>query len=126
MISGEGGDVGKALTPAQADRAYDRIGRFQDWRAFYEGPAVHDLIAHLHLDAATGVFELGCGTGALAARLLGEHLPAEATYAGVDVSPHMVRLSRERLHRLGGSRASGACRRLPSRGFYGPCSSKGG
>ena len=48
------------------------------------------------------MYELGCGTGALAARLLGEHLPAEATYLGVDVSPHMVRLSRERLHRWAG------------------------
>ncbi len=90
--------MGKALTPMQAARAYDRIGRFQDWQAFYEGPAVYDLIVHLHLDAATGVFELGCGTGALAARLLAEQLPADATYLGVDVSPHMVRLSRERLH----------------------------
>ena len=86
----------------QAARVYDRIGRFQDWQAFYEGPAVGDLIAHLHLDAATGVFELGCGTGALAARLLAEHLPRQATYLGVDVSPHMVRLSRERLHRWAG------------------------
>lgn len=103
MIPGEGrGYMGRALTPAQAARVYDRIGRLQDWQAFYEGPAVRDLIAHLRLDAATGVFELGCGTGALAARLLGEHLPAEATYLGVDVSPHMVRLSRERLHRWAG------------------------
>jgi SAM-dependent methyltransferase len=94
--------MGKALSPAQAARVYDRIGRFQDWQAFYEGPAVSDLIAHAHLDAASGVFELGCGTGALAARLLAEQLPVEATYLGVDVSPHMVRLSRERLQRWAG------------------------
>ncbi|MCJ7796426.1 MAG: class I SAM-dependent methyltransferase [Thermoleophilia bacterium] len=31
---------------------YDRIGRFQDWQTFYEGPAVGDLIAHVHLDSA--------------------------------------------------------------------------
>lgn len=91
--------MGKALTPVEAARVYDRIGRFQDWQAFYEGPAVNDLIAHVHLDSARSLFELGCGTGALAARLLAEHLPARATYLGVDVSPHMVRLSRERLER---------------------------
>ena len=94
--------MGKALTPVQAARAYDRIGRFQDWQAFYEGPAVRDLIAHVHLASATGLFEFGCGTGALAARLLADHVPVEATYLGVDVSPHMVRLSRERLHRWAG------------------------
>ena len=94
--------MGKALTPVQAARVYDRIGRFQDWQAFYEGPAVGELIAHAHLDSVGGLFELGCGTGALAARLLAEQLPADATYLGVDVSPHMVRLSRERLHRWAG------------------------
>lgn len=91
--------MGKALSPMEAARVYDRIGRFQDWQSFYEGPAVDDLVAHLHLRAADAVFELGCGTGALVARLFAEHLPAKATYLGVDVSPHMVRLSRERLHR---------------------------
>ena len=90
------------LTPAQAARVYDHIGRFQDWQAFYEGAAVNDLIAHVHLGAAGRVFELGCGTGALAARLLAERLPLEATYLGVDVSTHMVRLSRERLYRWAG------------------------
>lgn len=94
--------MGRALTPAEAAWVYDRIGRFQDWQAFYEGPAVSDLVAHVHLESASGLFELGCGTGALAARLLAEHLPVEATYLGVDVSPHMVRLSRERLQRWAG------------------------
>ena len=94
--------MGRALTPAEAARVYDRIGRLQDWQAFYEGPAVTDLIAQARLGTATALFELGCGTGALAARLLAEHLPPEATYLGVDVSPHMVRLSRERLQRWAG------------------------
>ena len=94
--------MGRAPTPAQAARAYDRIGRFQDRQAFYEAATVNDLIAHVHLEAAGGLYELGCGTGALAARLLAERLPLETTYLGVDVSPHMVRLSRERPHRWAG------------------------
>jgi ubiquinone/menaquinone biosynthesis C-methylase UbiE len=43
------------------------------------------------------VFELGCGTGRVARALLAERLPSEAEYAGVDLSPEMVRLARERL-----------------------------
>jgi ubiquinone/menaquinone biosynthesis C-methylase UbiE len=43
------------------------------------------------------VFELGCGTGRLAARRLRERLPGESRYLGVDVSPLMVRLAGDRL-----------------------------
>ncbi|MEJ2087308.1 MAG: class I SAM-dependent methyltransferase, partial [Gammaproteobacteria bacterium] len=41
--------------------------------------------------------ELGCGTGRLAARLLGQYLPASASYVGVDISSTMVRLATERV-----------------------------
>jgi ubiquinone/menaquinone biosynthesis C-methylase UbiE len=43
------------------------------------------------------LFELGCGTGRYAARLLADTLPSDARYVGVDVSPKMVDLSRARL-----------------------------
>lgn len=80
-----------------ARRVYDRIGRFQDTQRFYEDPAVDRLVELGAFQAASRVVEIGCGTGRLAARLLASSLPASATYAGVDVSETMVRLTGERL-----------------------------
>jgi ubiquinone/menaquinone biosynthesis C-methylase UbiE len=88
-----------ALTPEQARRVYDRIARAQDWQGFYEDAATTELVAHAGFDTAHAVVELGCGTGRFAAALLGEHLPTDASYVGVDVSPRMVGLASERLGR---------------------------
>jgi ubiquinone/menaquinone biosynthesis C-methylase UbiE len=88
-----------ALTPEQARRVYDRIGRAQDWQRFYEDAATADLVAHAGFDSARAVVELGCGTGRFAAALLAAHLPADASYIGVDLSPRMVALASERLAR---------------------------
>ncbi|HZC52132.1 MAG TPA: class I SAM-dependent methyltransferase [Mycobacterium sp.] len=87
-----------ALTPPQAARVYDRIGRVQDWQAFYEDRAVADLLAHADLAHADSVLEFGCGTGRLGARML-ETLPPTASYLGVDVSARMVALTTARLRR---------------------------
>jgi ubiquinone/menaquinone biosynthesis C-methylase UbiE len=88
-----------ALTPEQARRVYDRIARAQDWQRFYEDAATSELVAHAGFDDAHAVVELGCGTGRFAAALLGGHLPPDASYAGVDLSPRMVALASERLAR---------------------------
>jgi SAM-dependent methyltransferase len=93
--------VGRPLTPEEAGQVYDRIGRFQDWQRFYEGPAVKSLIAHADFEHAHSVFELGCGTGAMAAALLQRHVPADAAYVGVDVSATMVEIASGRLARFG-------------------------
>lgn len=85
------------LDAARARRSYDRIGRFQDTQRFYEDPAIHRLIELAAFETSHAVFELGCGTGRLAANLLGSVLPADAGYLGVDVSPVMVRLASGRL-----------------------------
>lgn len=85
------------LAPQDARRVYDRIGRLQDTQAFYERPATTALIGAGEFGTARHVFELGCGTGALAAGLLADELPAQATYLGVDVSPRMVSLASRRL-----------------------------
>jgi ubiquinone/menaquinone biosynthesis C-methylase UbiE len=85
------------LSHQQARRVYDRIGALQDSQGFYEEPATRLLIRHGAFPSATAVFELGCGTGRFARRLLSEHLPADATYRAVDVSPKMVRLAEKRL-----------------------------
>lgn len=85
------------LSHAEAKRFYDRLGSRQDWQAFYEDPAVDEMIAHAHFDGARAVCEFGCGTGRLAARLLADVLPADASYLGLDISDEMVRLATDRL-----------------------------
>ena len=92
---------GRTLTPQEAGRVYDRIGRFQDWQRFYEGPATRDLETHAGFESAHSVFELGSGTGAYAERLLDGSLPPDAVYRGVDVSSRMIDLASERLARFG-------------------------
>ncbi|MDQ4070028.1 MAG: class I SAM-dependent methyltransferase, partial [Actinomycetota bacterium] len=86
-----------ALSPDQARRVYDRIGRLQDRQSFYEDPAIDDLVAASAFEEAASVVEVGCGTGRLAARLLGHHLPPDARYTAFDVSPTMTGLARDRL-----------------------------
>jgi len=90
------------LTHEQARRVYDKIGKLQDTQAFYEDRATDVLIAHARFGDARRVFELGCGTGRFAAKLLSSHLPADAVYRGIDVSPTMVELARERLAAFAG------------------------
>jgi ubiquinone/menaquinone biosynthesis C-methylase UbiE len=87
----------ETLTHEQARRVYDKIGKLQDTQAFYEDRANAVLIAHARFEEAHRVFELGCGTGRFAAKLLSSHLPADAVYRGIDVSSTMIALARERL-----------------------------
>lgn len=89
---------GRYLTPQEAGRVYDRIGRFQDWQAFYEGPALRELLRSGVFSSAKSVFEFGCGTGAFAAKLM-TIVPADCRYVGIDVSPKMTRLATSRLIR---------------------------
>ena len=85
------------LSPVEAARVYDRIGRLQDTQGFYERRAVEELLRRGAFERAAAVVEVGCGTGRLAERLLARRLPRDARYLGVDVSPRMVALSRQRL-----------------------------
>jgi ubiquinone/menaquinone biosynthesis C-methylase UbiE len=91
----------RTLSRDEARRVYDRIGKRQDTQAFYEDPATDELIHHGEFSAAQSVFELGCGTGRFAARLLADHLPETAAYHAVDSSPTMVQLAQARLERFG-------------------------
>ncbi len=86
-----------ALPVGVIARLYDRIGPWQDRQGWYEDRPVAAMVEKADLAHATGVFELGCGTGRLAARLLDEILPGDCRYMGVDVSPRMVTLSANRL-----------------------------
>lgn len=86
----------REFTVEDAKHFYDRFGAKQDLQ-FYENRALDRLLASADFEHASSVFELGCGTGRLAERLLGARLPAQARYVGADVSKTMVRLARERL-----------------------------
>jgi ubiquinone/menaquinone biosynthesis C-methylase UbiE len=85
------------LSYSQLRNFYDHFGKKQDSQAFYEDAALDELVAHAEFERASSVFEFGCGTGRFAHRLLGELLPSEARYVGVDISSTMINLSRERL-----------------------------
>jgi SAM-dependent methyltransferase len=86
-----------ALDRERVARTYDRIGRLQDWQSFYEDPATEGLITNARFEDARRVIELGCGTGRFAALLFDRHLPPDARYVGVDISPRMVQLATARL-----------------------------
>jgi ubiquinone/menaquinone biosynthesis C-methylase UbiE len=85
------------LTRSQAEAYYNRFGKKQDTQSFYEDAALDVLIAHADFEAAANVFELGCGTGRFASWMLSKHLNSSASYLGVDLSPTMVGLARERI-----------------------------
>lgn len=85
------------LTRSQARRFYDRFGRKQDSQAFYEDAALNDLIAHAAFEQAERIFEVGCGTGRLALRLLTRHLSPTATYSGMDLSQTMIDIAEQRI-----------------------------
>lgn len=85
------------LDAGGARRVYDRIGRLQDTQRFYEDRPVHRLVDLGDFGHGDSVFELGCGTGRLAATLLRSVLPSSARYVAVDVSPVMVRVASQRL-----------------------------
>lgn len=91
----------RVLTREQARRVYDRIGARQDTQAFCEDRATAIVIEHGEFGAARRVLEFGCGTGRFAQRLLSRHLPADASYRALDVSPNMVQLAQARLAPFG-------------------------
>lgn len=87
----------RTLSHAQAKKFYDRFGARQDRSTLYEERPIELLIENSEFDKAESVFEFGCGTGRLAERLFSDHLPAQATYIGVDISETMVGLTQERV-----------------------------
>ncbi len=89
------------LDHEQARSYYDRFGSKQDKQGFYEDPATRRLAAHAGFGKAGSILEFGSGTGRFAHELLSRHLSEECTYLGYDLSPTMVRLTRERIAELG-------------------------
>jgi ubiquinone/menaquinone biosynthesis C-methylase UbiE len=91
----------KTLTHEQSAEFYDALGAKQDWQAFFEVPAMRELLAHADFQNAQAVVEFGCGTGAFAEEALTQHLPPTARYLALDSSATMVSLAQERLTRFG-------------------------
>lgn len=89
--------MSRLLTREEARAFYDRFGARQDRQGWYENRALERLILHARLAEARRVFELGCGTGRFAARLLEQVLPRDAQYVGVDLSATMRALAADRL-----------------------------
>lgn len=89
------------LTTEQARRYYDGFGSKQDSQGWYEDAAIGMLVERARFEQASAVFELGCGTGRVAASLLAERLPPAARYLGIDVSSTMVELAGRRLASFG-------------------------
>jgi SAM-dependent methyltransferase len=90
------GSEERVLSTEETRRFYDRFGAKQD-RQFYEAAPLDHMLAHGDFGHAASVFELGCGTGRFAERLLREHLHPHARYLGVDLSTTMVGLATRRL-----------------------------
>ena len=89
------------LSHAQARKIYDRLGAKQDAGAYYEEPALANLLQHGRWAAMQSVLEFGCGTGSFAQKLLSHHLPPTACYVGMDQSSTMVQLAASRLSAFG-------------------------
>jgi ubiquinone/menaquinone biosynthesis C-methylase UbiE len=85
------------LSRRETQRFYDRFGKKQDAQVFYEDAALEDLITHAKFETAQSVYEVGCGTGRLAERLLKRVLPSSASYTGTDISQVMISIARQRL-----------------------------
>lgn len=85
------------LTRSQARSFYDRFGKKQDTQTFYEDAAVDELIANAEFGKVEKIFELGCGTGRFALRLLTMHLSPSASYLGIDLSQTMADIAEQRI-----------------------------
>jgi ubiquinone/menaquinone biosynthesis C-methylase UbiE len=91
----------RTLSHDQAREFYDWMGAKQDTQGFYEDKATFDLLSHGDFEETRSVVEFGCGTGRFAKAMLEQYMPPTATYLGVDISPEMVKIARERLERFG-------------------------
>ena len=100
----------ETVLSVEAARAhYDALGQGQDREMRYAEAAFSRLIGAVDMSAVGAVVELGPGTGMLAARLLRDHLNADATWRGFDVSQRMRDLSWQRLEPFRGRTGLADC-----------------
>lgn len=90
----------KLCSHDQIESFYDRLGGWLDTQRFFKAPALNRLLHYSDFQHARYVFELGCGTGRLAEKILLSN--TELVYYGTDLSTTMVKLAQARLQRFGG------------------------
>ncbi len=83
------------LSTTAAQRFYDRIGSRYDWFEFYEAKAKERAHQALNLAPGHKVLSVGVGTGKGLSQIIKAISPA-GTGFGLDISPVMVRLTKER------------------------------
>ena len=91
----------RTLSRQEVRRIYDRTGHWQDSLSFYAPAAFETLLDHGAFDTADTIFEIGCGTGRFAKRLLRGPCRTDAQYEGVDLSAEMVHIAGDRLRPFG-------------------------
>ena len=85
----------KILPTTAAQNFYDRIGSRYDWFEFYEGRAKEQAFKALQLKNGLKVLSVGVGTGKELGRIQAAISPGGTAF-GLDLSPVMARLTRER------------------------------
>jgi ubiquinone/menaquinone biosynthesis C-methylase UbiE len=80
---------------------YNAFGARQDAQGWYEDVPLAELKRHMAFGQAEFVLELGAGTGKLAHEIVTELTPPGTGYLGLDISPVMVNLARNRLRHCG-------------------------
>jgi len=90
----------KLCSHKQIKSFYDRLGGWLDTQRFFKAPALNRLLHYSAFQHAHHVYELGCGTGRLAEKILLSN--SELVYQGTDLSSTMVKLTQARLQRFGG------------------------
>lgn len=89
----------KLCSPEQVKSFYDRLGGWLDTQRFFKTPALTRLLQYSDFPRARCVYELGCGTGRLAAKILAGN--NELVYLGTDLSSTMVSIAQNRLAPFG-------------------------
>jgi len=87
----------RLLTRDEIISVYDRFGAKQDTQGWYEDEPLAEMKRQMHFETADSVLELGMGTGRLAHEIVTELTPPGTAYLGLDLSPVMVNLGRNRL-----------------------------
>ena len=90
----------KLCSHKEIEGFYDRLGGWLDTQRFFKAPALNRLLHYSDFQHARYVFELGCGTGRLAEKILLSN--PELVYHGTDLSSTMVKLAQSRLKLFGG------------------------
>jgi len=85
----------KILPTPATQKFYDRIGSRYDWFEFYEGRAKEQAFKALQLKDGLKVLSVGVGTGKELGKIQAAISPGGTPF-GLDLSPVMARLTRER------------------------------